>query len=307
MTTQIRNRLDEQFNEYRIVRKMHDVPPHEVFEVEVDGRRAVIKYDVGPTGKAGTAGMVIEFLERHTTTPVPSILARGEDYYVAAWHPAAPVPDAAGTADESWATAAGRGLATLHDETEHVVDGYGRFVGVTADRLYAPHQRWHDAAIAYVDGYRPTMKQHGHADLADRVLQLFERRPELFDDAGPSVCCHGWATPEHVSVIDDMVACFVDFEHAIAAPGEFDYWRTVIPTFGSDEHDVLRAFRRGYEAVRPFESGFERRKRLYTMLNVVYFFESLYVQDQHESQETSRRARVLRDRLTTLIDELAAG
>jgi hypothetical protein len=57
--------------------------------------------------------------------------------------------------------------------------------------------------------------------------------PDAFADADEPVCCHDLATPEHVAVADDTVACVVDFEHAIAAPAAFDYWRTVHPTTSS--------------------------------------------------------------------------
>jgi len=107
-----------------------------------------------------------------------------------------------------------------------------------------------------------------------------------------------------VAVEAEQVGCMVDFEHAVAAPGEFDYWRTVFPALGGeDDEDTRRAFRTGYNSVRALPDGLARRRPLYRLLNGVYFFESLYVQNQHGPAGTARRAASLRD----LIDETVAG
>lgn len=120
--------------------------------------------------------------------------------------------------------------------------------------------------------------------------------------AGAPVCCHGWWTPEHVPVVDGDVACVVDFEHALAAPDEYDYWRTVLPTFADEA--ALGAFREGYEAVRALPGGFEARQPLYEALVGVYYFESLYVQDQHGPAATEQRATRLRESVFGALDDL---
>jgi Ser/Thr protein kinase RdoA (MazF antagonist) len=137
------------------------------------------------------------------------------------------------------------------------------------------------------------------------VLSVLRTYPEVFADVGDPVCCHGWATPEHVATSDGEVVCLVDFEHAIAAPGEFDYWRTVTPTFGADESG-RQAFREGYESVRALPAGFESRRRLYGLLNLVYYFESLYVQDQHDPDTTANKAEELRTAVADLLDTLSS-
>lgn len=303
MCQAIHSRLDEAFSTHSLVRQLHDVPPHEVFEVAVEGRRVVYKGDVGPSGSAGIEGRVIAFVGERTSVPVPEVLAVGDDYYVAAWHADAPAPDEEHPLSESWASATGRGMATLHQETEPVIDEYGRFESKDEDVTVAGHDRWHDAAIDYARRHRSTLAQYGHADVADEVVEYLEEHPDVFDGAGDPVCCHGWATPEHVSVHDGEVACMVDFEHAIAAPGEFDVWRTCLPVFGRDA-DAWRAFREGYEAVRPLSEGFDRRKPLYVLLNLVYYVESLYVQDRHDEQETAVRAERLRADLEATLDSI---
>ena len=301
----IQTRLESQGTSYSVEQQLHDVPPHEVYEVVVDGQRAVYKGDTGPTGNAGVEGRIIEFVGEQTAVPVPEILRVETDYYLTAWDSAAPSPDGDQQADRAWASVAGRGLARLHEETAPVMETYGAFQrdsgGVTTTR----HEEWHTAAVEYVRHRRPVLDQYGYADVADLVVELLTDHPDAFAGAGGPVCCHGWATPEHVSVADGRVACMVDFEHAIAAPGEYDYWRTVFPAFGPAESaPALQAFREGYEAVRPLQRGLDRRKPFYALLNGVYYFESLYVQDQHGPEKTETKAAQLQRKIREIVGDL---
>lgn len=318
MRRHVHDRLATQFDTHRVDRQLHGVPPHEVYEIVVDERRAIYKGDTGPTGNAGIEGRVLSFVDGRTSIQVPEILFAGDDFFVAAWHPDAPVPDESPEPDRTWATAAGRGLATLHEETAPAIDAYGRFVTRGCDtqigtRGYRPqvdddlaidgHDDPHAAAVEYVRRRRPVLSRYDHADIADAVIDFLTHHPDAFEGAGEPVCCHGWATPEHVAVDDEGVTCVVDFEHAIAAPSEFDYWRTVLPAFGGD--DARRAFRDGYESVRSFPGGFEERKPLYVLLNLVYFFQSLYVQNQHGPAETAERAEQLRKQVFEMMDRVS--
>ncbi|PHQ44557.1 hypothetical protein DJ68_17835, partial [Halorubrum sp. C3] len=166
MDPEITERLDAKFDSHEVRRRLHDVPPHEVYEVSVDGRRAVYKGDTGPTGNAETEGRVMAAVADRTSVPVPETLCVGDGYYVAAWHPDAPSAEADHEADEAWARAAGRGLAMLHDETAPFVDAYGSF---RADEAFAVRGRdgWHAAAVEYVVDRRPVLARYGHADVAD--------------------------------------------------------------------------------------------------------------------------------------------
>lgn len=304
MRRDLHTRLDRAFTSHRVIRQLHDVPPHEVYEVRVDGRRAVYKGTTGPTGNAGTEGRVIAFVGERTSVPVPEILWTGDDHFVAAWHPDAPAPDGGQSGCEQWATAAGRGLATLHTETAPWLEGHGQFRAENGGLAFPGHADWHGAAIEYIRLRRQVLARYGQADIAETVIDFLNDRPAAFDEVDGPVCCHGWATPEHVSVTDEQVSCMVDFEHAIVAPGEFDYWRTVLPTFDHGTDGPAKAFRAGYESVRPLPTGFERRRPLYELLNWIYFFESLYVQDQHDPDETTRRAERLRERVLATLDTL---
>jgi fructosamine-3-kinase len=297
--------LASQFDTYRIVRQLHDVPPHEVYEVYVDGQRAVYKTDTGSTGSAATEGRVTTFVGERTSVPVPEILLVGDEYYVAAWHPDAPAPNKGGEVDERWASIAGRGMARLHAETDPLTDEYGQFHSQNGDIAIAGHSDWHAVALAYVRRYRSVADRHGYADTMDAVVEFLNDRPDLFEGVGGPVCCHGWATPEHVSIRGDQVGCMVDFEHAIAAPGEFDYWRTILPTFSHESDTMRQAFRDGYESLRSLPTGFEDRKPIYILLNEIYYIESLYIQNQHGPEKTAERAEWIRSSIVEKLDNLS--
>ncbi|MFB6111856.1 MAG: phosphotransferase family protein [Halobacteriaceae archaeon] len=296
----VRNRLEAHFDSVEIGERLHAVPPHKVYAVRVDGRRAVSKVTTGPTGSAGVEGRVLAFVGRETTVPVPTILHCGEDYYVAAWHPDAPAPDDGQRVDEAWAAAAGRGLATLHAETAPHIEAYGRFQVRDGDLDVTGEETWQAAALEYLAARRSILAEYGHADVVDAVSDHLRAQPEYFVEPGGPVCCHGWATPDHVAVADGEVTCMLDFEHAIAAPAAFDYWRTVLPTFETEATEA--AFRRGYEAVRSLPANLTAGRPGYGLLNLVYYFESLYVQDQHGPVETTDRAEALREAVFDRLD-----
>ncbi|WP_336035620.1 phosphotransferase family protein [Halobacterium yunchengense] len=298
-------RLAAQFDSYRADRRLHDVPPHEVWAVVVDGERAVCKYDTGATGNAGLEGRVLAFVGDHTTVPVPRVLAVGGDYFVAAWQSDAPGADGdVRDPDAAWARAAGRGLATLHAETAAHLDGFGplAFDGGTPT---APHDDWHAGAVANVRARRERLADFGHGDVADAVVDALRERPSVVGGAGDAVLCHGWWTPDHVAVRDGEAACVLDFEHAVAAPGEWDAWRTALPAFGGWETPAARAFRESYESVRSLPGGVAGRRSLYEALHGVYFLESLHVQDQHDAEATADRAALLRESVFDALDDLA--
>lgn len=298
-------RLAVQFDSYCAERRLHDVPPHEVWAVVVDGDRAVCKYDTGATGSAGAEGRVLRFVGDHTSVPVPRVLAVGDDYFVAAWQ--SDVPGADGDVrdpDAAWARTAGRALATLHAETAAHLDGFGP-LAFDSGTPTAPYDDWHAGAVANVRARRDRLAAFGHENVVDAVVDALRERPSVAAGASDPVLCHGWWTPEHVAVRDDAVACVVDFEHAVAAPGEWDVWRTMLPAFGGWETPAARAFREGYEAVRSLPAGVADRRPLYEVLHGVYFLESLHVQDQHDAEATADRASLLRESVFDALDDLA--
>lgn len=303
MHPSINDRLAGTFESYSIDSQLHDVPPHAVYRVTVDGQAAVYKGDIGPTGSAGMEGQVMAFVASRTSLPVPTVLHLSDDWFVTAWDEAAPTPGGSIDGIETWAHVAGRAMATLHRESEQHIDRFGRFTTNGDGLTVEGDSSWHRSAIAYLERRRPVLDRYGHAEMADVAIEALQSRPDAFEGSGSPVCCHGWFTPEHVAVEDDAVTCVVDFEHAMAAPAAYDIWRMAIPTFGPDR-ETLDTFLAAYREVRPLPSDIEARRPYFSVLILVYYFESLYVQEQFDQEETEAKASELRDALQTRLDEL---
>jgi hypothetical protein len=103
----------------------------------------------------------------------------------------------------------------------------------------------------------------------------------------------------------------IDFEHALAAPAEWDYLRTVLPVFGPGaDHDVPESvFREAYESVRPLPAGFDQRRDALMLCNGLSYLRSLHLQrgDQDPPHAVARHGRRLaesvRGRLASLEDQ----
>ncbi|MFC4543200.1 phosphotransferase [Halosolutus amylolyticus] len=294
-------------DDLEIVRELHDVPPYRVYEARIDGHRAVLKVDTHSRGHAAVEGRVQAFVARHTTVPVPEILDVGDHHYVSRWDDTVRTPE---SIDERWARAAGRTLATLHEDTDGEFDGFGQF-RVGDDGLEAAgRDDWVDAVRDRLAYHRPFLERVGHADLVDTVDEFLAEYPAVFDGAGDSVCCHGNVHPEHVATTTGEATAVIDFEHALVAPGEYDYWRVVTPLFEGDPDvgdAVPDAFREGYESVRPLPNGFERRRDAYQLLNLVSYVESLFLQQNVEPSRLPRRAERLRELASDTLERLRRG
>jgi len=110
-----------------------------------------------------------------------------------------------------------------------------------------------------------------------------------------------------IFLVDSDIVSVVDFEHALAAPGEYDYWRLALPQFeGPDEIDdaIPRAFREAYESVHPIPPGFDRRRNLYWLLNFVSYLESLYLQKNVDSEDRAEYADWHQDIISDLLKEM---
>ncbi|WP_276254872.1 phosphotransferase family protein [Halomontanus rarus] len=302
--TTLRKRLEQYATDVAIVRQLHDVPPYRVHEVRLDDRRAVVKIDAHPRGHAAAEGRVQEYVATNTSVPVPRVLAVGEDHFVAEWDDDA--PHEAQTVTDDWSHAVGRWMGELHAQTAGDFDAFGR--PVASDGLEIEgHDDWLSAVRARLAYHRPFLEEVGHADVVGAVDDVLHDRPAAFDGAGEPVLCHGNLHPEHAAVRDGDVTAVVDFEHALVAPGEYDYWRIVLPVFaGRDDSEerALRAFRDGYESVHSLPSGFERRSELYLLVNLVSYLEALYLQQNVGAAERAERSEWMRTAVFDRIESL---
>ncbi|WP_227353284.1 phosphotransferase family protein [Haladaptatus salinisoli] len=299
---ELRKRLAQHAKRYEVVRKLHDVPPHVTHEVRVDGKRAVCKRATSDEGNPTMEARAMRFLETNASVPVPRILAVGDDYFVAEWCDDVP---AERTLDRERARTMGAGMATLHDETAFEATGFLRDDG--GKLALDARETWHETVCAFLADLRDFLEPLGYDDVASDALTFVREHPDLFDGAGDPVLCHGNYLPEHVGTDGDEVTRVIDFEHALAAPGEYDYWRTVLPLFAdsnrSDEA-LAESFRAGYESVRSLPDEFDRRRKAYWTVNTVSYFRSLFLQRQRTGQEAARTASFFRKYVYDTIDSL---
>jgi Ser/Thr protein kinase RdoA (MazF antagonist) len=319
MTQDVHTALASWFDRYEVRRQLHDVPPHAVYEVTVDGRRAVCKVARGETADVGAEAAAIDQVDRYTDVPVPSVLAAEEGAFAATWVDALAADDAdpeADPDDPADARALGRGLAHLHAAT---ADTFSRPGFPTLGPAWGPDDRpldcdgaaglvvddrpdWHAVARELLLDIRDYLASIGWADPADEVVALLDDHPGLFDGAGTSVLCHGNLHPEHVALCRDgtgsepepQLAALVDFEHALVAPAEYDVWRAAIPLFhetGSGATATFPAFREGYESVRALPMGVERRRDAWWLVIFVTYLLALDVQNEGIGPDERDRAQ----------------
>lgn len=330
MTQDVRRALATHFECHAVVAQLHDVPPHAVYEVRADGRRAVCKVARGPTADPGAEAAVVDHVDRHTDLPVPTVLASREGYFVASWLEGLPaeatVPDA-DNIDDAYARALGTALARLHEATAGTFarpgfpqpasgalgerDSDGRATDEPGLRV-ADRGRWPDVLRTYLDGVADDLADTEWADAVRAVRRLIADHPDLFAGAGDPVLCHGNLLPDHVGFATDAAgdpaepAAIVDFEHALVAPGEYDYWRTALPLFCRPDgppRPTLSSFRAGYESVQPLPDGFDRRKEGYVLVNLASYLRALRVQQDGIGPDERPRA----ERMAAAVEKRVAS
>lgn len=298
----VRDALASHYDAYGVRRQLHDVPPHAVYEVVVDGTRAVCKLARGPRADPGTEARVIQHVEANTSVPVPHVLAVGDGHFVAEWNDGLlqEAPQEAGL-DEAKARAMGAGLATLHAETSFEATGFPTAApdGLTVET----HGTWPETVRAFLDDRRDYLDDFGYGDVAEAAHGFVREHPDAFADAGDPVLCHGNYLPDHVGVDGDEVVSVIDFEHALVAPAEYDYWRTALSLLANEEERTEATFREGYRSVRALPDGFDRRRRLYSLVNTVSYLKSLHLQRNVTGKEAKRRAEWMRDYVYESLDE----
>lgn len=282
------------------------MPPHVTYEVEIDDTRAVCKLATHPEGDPATEARVIQYVGRETAVPVPEILAVGENHFLAAWHDDA--PQEAPEVDKTVARTMGAGLATLHAGTAFDSPG---FLHAGEDGLdLDARESWHAVVCEHLADLRDWLEPRGYDDAADAALGFVRDHPDLFAGCGDPVLCHGNYLPDHVGTADGELACLIDFEHAVVAPGEYDVWRSALPMFYSVEDRVdevgVEAFRAGYESVRSLPDGFDDRREVYWLVNTVSYLQSLFLQGQVTGAEARQRAEWMCEYVFETIDSLRA-
>lgn len=289
--TAVHDALASHADDYEVRGELHRVPPHVTYEVIVDGTRAICKLATHPEDDPTIEARILQYVSRETSVPVPEILGVGEDYFLAAWHEE--VPQETPTESETFVRTMGEGLAQLHEEAGFDAYGFPR-AGEDGLELDAG-ESWHAVVCERLADLRDWLEPLGYDDAAEDVLAFVEEHPDIFAGCGDPVLCHGNYLPDHVGVADGELACLIDFEHALVAPCEYDFWRSAVPMFynvgaGFDE-DSLESFRAGYESVRSLPDGVDARRDAYWVVDMVSYLQSLFLQGKVTGEEAHQRAQ----------------
>lgn len=324
MSEPVHDALASHAVETAIRRRLHDVRPHEVYEVTFDGRRAICKVRSHPIGAPALEARLLQFVGEETSVPVPEVLAVGQGHFVAAW--CSDLPDEP-TVDRPRLRAMGAGMARLHAEAADRFDAPGRPAldvpgrpalddesGLTVET----DERWSDTLCALLEDRRRFLDPLGFGDLASDVLAFVEEFRGAYDDVSDPTLLHGNVLPEHVGIDRTgdgaAVSRLIDFEHALVGPPAFDLLRSLGPLFGppssDDESPERAAFLDGYRSVRSLPPDLDARLRQHEVVNAVSYLRSLHLQrgDRDAPHAVARRARGLarhtRGRMAELRSEL---
>jgi len=303
MKRDIHDVLESCASNYRVYDLLNDVPPHLVYEVEIDGVRAVCKLAAQERATPAVEGRVLEYVESATTVPVPHVLAVGDGYFLTEWCAAAPQEQVSVT--ESQAHVLGVCLATLHSQT--TFENTGLFEA--ADELTVEEQNsWSETLVRIMSHVHDDLAGTGYRDVSERALAFIEDHRTFFDEHDSAVLVHGDFVPSHLSFDDGDVSCVVDWEHAIAGPGEFDYARCDLHIFGDPVRksgQYREAFQSGYRSVRELPPCSELRRRAYKALIFTYDIRQGFVQNQRDESEIRNRSDSFRGYVFDILESVA--
>lgn len=301
----VHDALARHYDQYTVGDRLHHVPPHVVYEVTVEGTRAVCKVATGPERDPAEEAAAMQFARGRTDLPIPEILASGTGHYVAAWAGNAPDESTARpTADRLGALA--RSLGRLHVATAGAFHAPG-FVRVDDPLTVESPGGWRETLLALLDGYAGRLAAEGHADVAERVATAVAAHADVLDHADTPALLHGNLLPDHVSDDGGEPTFVIDFEHALVGPPEYDYLRTVVPVFlGARRGESAlsrKEFRELYESIRTLPSGFGDRRSLHLAVLSVSYLQALYVQNPEEDAEgLDSRAESIREHVDAALD-----
>ena len=302
MKRDIHDVLESYANHYRVHRLLNDVPPHFVYEVTVDGVRAVCKLAQQERASPSVEGSVLKYVEATTTVSVPHVLDVGDGYFLTEW--CADAPNEQVSVTESEAYAMGVCLATLHTQTSFENTGLLQTSGPLA---VEEQDTWSETLVRIISDVQSDLSGTGYRDVSERALSFIEHHRAFIDEGDSAVLVHGDFVPSHVSFDDREVSCVVDWEHAIAGPGEFDYARCDLHIFDnpareSEQH--REAFRSGYESVRKLPPGSELRRRAYKALIFTYNIRQAFVQNQRNEAERQDLSDSFRGHVFEILEEV---
>lgn len=264
----LRDALASQFDQYAVRGCLRDGDRNTVYEVSVDGRRAVCKTTGSRPGMLAREGAVLDAISERTSIPVPDVLADGEGYLVLEWA-SGDTYDSDDSLDcrRARLRAVGHSLARLHRITADWFEGHGALERGGGPLTVARPTDWSDRLLTFVDEWASDLAGTRDADVGSAVAEFVAEHRHAFADCSP-VLVHGEPAPDHVRFEDDEAVALLDWEIAQAAPGEFDLvWaERDFLGFASGRGtggELRAALHEGYESERPSTLASAFRREVY--------------------------------------------
>jgi Ser/Thr protein kinase RdoA (MazF antagonist) len=262
---------------------------------------------------------LMRLVRTETSLPVPRVLASdvtGETmrpYHVTEYVDA---PDLHGrfaaSPREAQATlleAAGRALATLHQEVEFASSGPLR--AVDGEVRVEPHASWPAFLAALVEEWVAELDERRFSDLRGTFTTALT--PDAFLDVDPNpVCLHFDYAPGNLLARGTELVGVVDWGFAVAGHAEYDLFQFEKNfLLGQVEDRRVRDELRphvtaGYRERRSLEPGWERRRAFYRVAYKLASMRSFHRWAGDEPAQADALATRLRDELETDLERLRA-
>ncbi|MCT9096509.1 phosphotransferase family protein [Haloarchaeobius sp. HME9146] len=270
--TTIRTAVASISDDYELHEEVRRTHRHLVYEVTIDGRRAVCKHVLEDADREPLARetMILKGVERSTDLSLPTVLGAGDGFAVFSWVAGEPFhDDVPQSRQETRLRTLGRALAHLHNSTADWFDGFGSLTTDSDDRLQVENPSpWGECWEALVDDWLDRLAGTPHEDLRDAICEATRRATDRgwFDDVEP-VLTHADAGPANVQFTDTDEALLVDWEGAMAFPGEYDIARACTDFFDLPHAVASGTLREalfdGYRDIASLPPRSHRRRCLY--------------------------------------------
>ncbi|SIR51755.1 Phosphotransferase enzyme family protein [Haladaptatus litoreus] len=299
----IRDVLKLHAEKYEMRRELPSRTPNTVYEVILDGRRAVCKVASGDDAHVRKDALATRYLAERTPTLVPRVFAIEDDHAIFEWVEGTTYnADANRALRERRLRSAGKTLALFHESTDFDTCGYLN----CRDGKLAPDAcgTWADMLTAIVGGWCGDLAGTRFEEAGESVLSFVRDYEDAFTAVSEPVLVHGDYQPENIRFEDESVATVLDWEFCFAGAGEFDLCRAEREFFDwhtAPEGDDLRgSIRKGYESVRTLQPTFDGRRHIYRAilkLDPMRFFEAWKDQVGDEDEVAKSMCAFVRDEL----------
>ncbi|WP_458207467.1 phosphotransferase family protein [Haladaptatus sp. NG-SE-30] len=300
---QIHKALATHADEYRIKRELPSRAPNAVYEVTLDGRRAVCKVVSGDDAQIRKDALATRYVYEQTPIPISRVLAIEDDCAIFEWAEGITYDaDTNRALREHRLRNAGATLATLHESTSFVACGYlnCRDGELTLDA----RETWAALLATILDGWCDDLVGTRFEEAGESVQSFVREHGDGFTAVSGPEFVHGDYQPANLLFEDESVAAVLDWEFCFAGAGEFDLCRAEREFFdwhtAPEDDDLRGSIREGYESVRTLPPGFEWRRHVYRAvlkLDPMRFFEAWNGQVENADEMAESMCSFVHDEL----------